>query len=59
MVTVDSRLQMYTSDPEKDGGGISNNAKTWDILIDVIDDVPYEAHLLAHCVCDFLHGCRW
>jgi len=52
MLTVDSRVQMYTGDPEKDGDMLEypNSAKTWDILIDAIDDVPTKARLLAHCV---------
>lgn len=52
MLRIDARVQMYTGDPEKDIDLMEcpNSTKSWDVIIDAIDDVPTKANLLAYCV---------
>ena len=44
---IDSRVQMYTGNPSKDGDLLDGE---WDIIIDCIDDIPTKVNLLVHCV---------
>lgn len=45
---IDDRVQMYTGRAEEDGDLL--DGRTWNVLIDAIDDVPTKAALLAECV---------
>ena len=44
---IDSRVQMYTGNPSKDGDLLDGK---WDLIIDCIDDIPTKVNLLVHCV---------
>ena len=44
---IDSRVQMFTGNPSKDGDLLDGE---WDIIIDCIDDIPTKVNLLVHCV---------
>lgn len=52
MLQIDARAQIYTGNAEKDGDIMEcpKGVKSWDMVIDAIDDVTTKARLLAHCV---------
>lgn len=53
---VEAMAEMYTAEngerllQQLGSDNNSNNNKSWDIVIDAIDDVPTKAALLAHCL---------
>lgn len=54
MLVLDPVVRMYTGNPDTDGNildppsSLSSSSKSWNVVIDAIDDVPTKTLLIAH-----------